>query len=447
MRSARPKVLHEVCGRSLVGHAIASARELGARRIVCVLGSGEAQVREALADEPAEFAVQAERLGTGHAVLQTRELLSDHEGPVLVMYGDHPLFRPESLAELVATWRRESADLAVLTGTYPDRSDFGRIVRGSDGRLERIVEHHEATPEIRALLEVNLGVYVLAGPRLFELLARVTNQNAKREYYLTDIVELALADGGAVASASIGDWDEAHGVNSRVDLARAEAVMRRRIAERWMLHGVTFLDPERSYVDACVTLGPDTVLAPGVSLRGRTRVGAGCRIDDGVVIHDSEIGDEVWLKPHCRLEGAQVARGCIVGPSAHLRPGADLREQVRVGNFVEIKNSVLGPGTKADHLSYVGDSDVGAGVTIGCGAITVNYDSEEKNRTRIGDGAFVGCNVNLIAPVVVEPGAYLAAGSTITKTVPKHALGIGRAKQRNVEGWRKRRFRREDEEG
>ncbi len=440
MRSRRPKVLHEVCGRSLVQHAIAASRELGAKRIVCVLGSGEAEVRESLAGEPVEYALQAERLGTGHAVRQTRAQLADHAGPVLVMYADHPLFRSESLAQLIETWHRESADLALLVGEYSDRSDFGRIVRGSDGRLERIVEFHEATPEIRALHEVNLGVYVLQAELLFATLDRVRNDNAKGEYYVTDIVELILADGGSVTSSAIGDWHEALGVNSRVDLARAEQVMRRRIAEGWMLHGVTFVDPDRTYVDARVTIEADTVLAPGVSLRGRTRIGAGCRIGEGVVIEDSQVGDDVWLKPHCTIEEARISRGCIIGPSAHLRPGSNLAEDVRIGNFVEVKNSTLGRGTKADHLSYVGDADLGEGVTFGCGAITVNYDSDKKSRTTIGDGAFVGCNVNLIAPVTVEPGGYAAAGSTITKDVPPRALGISRARQRNVEGWRERRF-------
>jgi bifunctional UDP-N-acetylglucosamine pyrophosphorylase/glucosamine-1-phosphate N-acetyltransferase len=440
MRSRRPKVLHPVCGRSLLGHAIATSRELGARHIVCVLGHGEADVRASLGDEPVEIALQSERKGTGHAVLQTRTLLEGHDGPVLVVYADHPLFRSESLRSLVETWRRESADLAVLVAEYPDRSDFGRIVRGSDGRLERIVEFHEATPEIRALREVNLGVYVLERELLFRTLDRVTDDNEKGEYYLPGIVPLILGDGGSVTTSSLPDWDEAMGVNSMVDLARAERVMRQRIAERWMLHGVSFRDPERTYVDAGVTIEADTVLAPGVSLLGDTSIGADCRIDDGVVIEDSSVADGVWIKPNCRLERASVGRGCIIGPSAHLRPDARLAEDVRIGNFVEIKNSNLGRGTKADHLSYVGDSDVGEDVSIGCGAITVNYDSEEKTRTTIGDGAFVGCNVNLIAPVVVEAGAYVAAGSTITKPVPGRALGIARAKQRNIEGWRDRRF-------
>jgi bifunctional UDP-N-acetylglucosamine pyrophosphorylase/glucosamine-1-phosphate N-acetyltransferase len=440
MRSKRPKVLHPVCGRPILGHAIACARELGAERIVCVLGAGEAQVREELTGADVEFVTQSERLGTGHAVLQTRALLEGHRGAVLVMYGDHPLFTPESMSGLLETHRETGADLSLLTGRYPDTSDFGRIVRGPDGGLERIVEHHEASPEIRALREVNLGVYLLSGELLFKTLARVQNNNDRGEYYLTDIVELVLESGGKISTAPIRSWDEALGVNSRVDLARAEQLMRRRIAEQWMLRGVTFVDPEHTYVDAEVSIGADTLLASGVALRGKTTLGEGCRIDANTVVEDSTLGNEVWLKPHCTIEQSRLGNGCIVGPSAHFRPDCVLAENVRVGNFVEVKNSNLGRGTKADHLSYIGDADIGEAVTFACGAITVNYDGQNKHRTTVGDRVFVGCNANLIAPVVVETDSYVAAGSTITATVPSGSLAVARARQRNVEGWFSRRF-------
>ena len=446
MRSKQPKVLHPVCGRPILAHAVATSRELGATRIVCVVGNGEAQVREALAGEPVEFVVQSERLGTAHAVLQAREFLADHQGAVLVMYGDHPLFRAASFSELIDAYREQSADLAMLVAEYPDRSDFGRIVRGPDGKLERIVEHHDASPEIRALREVNLGVYLIQSELLLRLLARIGNDNDKGEYYLTELVPLVLEDAGNVITSTIADWDESLGVNSRVDLARAESVMRQRIAERWMLHGVTIEDPGHTYIDADVEIGSDTVLAPGVCLRGTTRLGSGCRIDAGAVVENSTLGDGVWLKPHCHVEESELGNGCIAGPSAHFRPNSKLAEDVRVGNFVEVKNSNLGRGTKADHLSYIGDADVGERVTFACGAITVNYDGREKHRTTVGDGAFVGCNANLIAPITIEARAYVAAGSTITQEVPSKALAVGRARQRNIDGWWDRKFGDDEQE-
>ena len=446
MRSPRPKVLHPVCGRTLLEHALSSIAELEPARTVCVLGCGADEIEKSLHRPSVEICIQSARLGTAHAVLQAKPLLGDHAGPVLILYGDHPLFRAESFARLLEVYREESAELALLTGSYPDRSDFGRIVRGPDGRLERIVEAHDATPEVRDLREVNLGVYVIEARLLFATLERVGNENRKGEYYLTELVPLVLEAGGRVATASVEDWNEALGVNSRVDLARAEAMMRSRIAEHWMMQGVTFQDPSRTYVDAQVEIGPDTVLAAGACLRGRTRVGAACRIDAGCVIEDSILEDEVWLKPHCAIEQSELGRGCIAGPSAHLRPGSRLGADVRIGNFVEVKNSVIGAGTKADHLSYIGDADVGSGVTFACGAITVNYDGVAKRRTTIGDGAFVGCNANLIAPVTIEPRSYVAAGSTITSRVVEGSLAVARGRQRNIEGWFERHFGPSDED-
>jgi bifunctional UDP-N-acetylglucosamine pyrophosphorylase/glucosamine-1-phosphate N-acetyltransferase len=446
MRSKQPKVLHPVCGRPILAHAVATSRELGATRIVCVVGNGEAQVREAVADEPVEFVVQNERRGTAHAVLQARELLANHQGAVLVMYGDHPLFRAASFSALIDAYREQNADLALLVAEYPDRSDFGRIVRGPDGKLERIVEHHDASPEIRALREVNLGVYLIQSELLLRMLERIGNDNEKGEYYLTELVPLVLEDAGNVITSTVSDWDESLGVNSRVDLARAESVMRQRIAERWMLHGVTIESPDHTYIDADVEIGPDTVLAPGVCLRGTTRLGSGCRIDAGAVVENSTLGDGVWLKPHCHVEESELGNGCIAGPSAHFRPNCRLAEDVRVGNFVEVKNSTLGRGTKADHLSYIGDADVGEKVTFACGAITVNYDGRLKHRTTVGDGAFVGCNANLIAPIKIAARAYVAAGSTITQEVPSKALAVGRARQRNIDGWWDRKFGDDEQE-
>jgi bifunctional UDP-N-acetylglucosamine pyrophosphorylase/glucosamine-1-phosphate N-acetyltransferase len=442
MRSRVAKVLHPLCGVPMIEHVIRTGRAAGARRVVIVIGSAGDQVRAALADAGVEFVVQSERLGTAHAVLQARELCGGERVPILISSADQPLFRPETYAALLEDFRRSRARLSVLTSLLPDPSGYGRIVRGADGRIERIVEHRDASPEIRLIRESNLCVY-MADPRtLFELLPQVGNRNEKHEYYLTDVVALALDAGHPVEVTQVPDWRESLGINSRLQLAQAEAALRHRIAQRWMEQGVSFEDPERTYVGADVEIGPDTVLAPGVSLRGRTRIGAGCRIAEHSVIEDSVLGDECWIKPHCHLEQSELGARVVLGPSAHLRPGARLCDDVRVGNFVEIKNSTLGRGTKADHLAYIGDADLGEKVSMGCGSIVVNYDSEQKHRTRVHDRAFVGCNVNLISPVEIEEDAYLGAGSTITKRVPRGALGIARARQTIIEGWRERRFKK-----
>ncbi|MBW2280418.1 MAG: bifunctional UDP-N-acetylglucosamine diphosphorylase/glucosamine-1-phosphate N-acetyltransferase GlmU [Deltaproteobacteria bacterium] len=446
MRSRRPKLLHPVCGRSILRHVVRMGQEFGAKRIVLVVGAAEAEMRDELRDEPVEFVRQVEPLGTGHAALQARDALADHAGPVVVMAGDHPLYRAETMAGLVAALDAAHADLLVATAEFPETPEFGRIVRGGDGRIREIVEHRDASEEQKKIREVGLSLYVARAEFLFETLARVDDRNSQGEYYLTDIVRLGLEAGHGVTTSKIEDWSETLGVNSRVDLAEAERLMRRRIAEHWMLEGVTFEDPERSYVDADVTIGPDTRIAPGASLRGRTQVGSGCRIGEQVVIESSTLGDDVFVKPLCHIEESTLGNDCTVGPAAHLRPGSKLEDSVRIGNFVEVKNSTIGRGTKADHLSYIGDSDVGAGCTIACGAITVNYDGTTKNRTVIGDGSFIGCNANLIAPIEIEPRSYVAAGSTITKKVTAGSLAVARAKQRNIEGWFERRFGADDSE-
>lgn len=443
MRSEVPKVLHPICGRPILGYQLEIARALGAARCVVVVGgSSEPDVRAALTswDMDVEVVRQAQALGTAHAVLQARELLADWPGRVLITYGDHALYRASTFRRLLEIYGEREADLAFLTAILPDPARYGRVVRGADGGVERIVEERDASDEIRAISEANMGVYVAPGPRLFEALARVGNDNEKGEYYLTDVVDLVLGDGGRVVTHEVEDWHESLGVNDRVELAEAERLMRRRIAERWLREGVTIVDPDHCYIDAGVQIGRDALLEPGCALRGNTRIGADCRIGAGVVIDSSVLGADCYIKPHCWLEEATLGAHCTIGPSAHLRPDTRLADGVRIGNFVEVKNSVFGPGSKADHLAYVGDADVGAGVTIGCGAITVNYDGEKKSRTVIGDGAFVGCNANLIAPVTVAPRGYVAAGSTITNDVPEDALGVGRGRQRNIEGWRKRRF-------
>ena len=440
MRSERPKVLHEVCGRSILMHTVAMGRELGAGRIVAVAGHGIDQVREAVAGQGVEVVEQREQLGSAHAALQARGLLADHSGPVLVMNGDHPLYRAASFAGLLDAWRSASADLAILVTELPDPTGYGRLVRDARGGVLRVVEERDADAATRSMREVNLGAYLARGPYLFEALAKIGNHNAQREYYATDLVEIALATGGRVVTASAADWVETLGINDRAQLAQAERILRCRINERWMREGVTLVDPEHTYIDVDCEIGPDTLIAPGVVLRRGALLGSGCRIDAGVVIEASRLGNGCWIKPHCWIEESRLGDDCIVGPSAHFRPNVELGAGCRIGNFVEIKNSRIGAGTKADHLSYIGDADVGTRVTFACGAITVNYDGRHKHRTTVGDDVFVGCNANLIAPVSIQARAFVAAGTTVTEEVPPGALALGRARQRNLPGWRDRKF-------
>ena len=441
MRSRLPKVLHPICGRPILLHALEMGRELGARRRIVIVGAGEEQVRAALEGQDVELVQQAEQRGTAHAALSARSALAGHDGPVLVMNGDHPLYRAATFAAMREAFEASAADLEILVTDMPNPNGYGRVLRDSGGRVVRIVEERECSDTMKRISEVNLGAYLADARLMFDLLSRVRDDNDKHEFYITDIVELALALGRKVEAARADDWSESLGINTRLELARAEGLMRTRLVDELLEGGVSMVDPETTYVEVDVGVGEDTVLAAGVTLRKGTRIGANCRIDPGVVIDGCTIGDDVWVKPGCFLERSRVGSRCELGPNAHLRPGSQLADDVRIGNFVEVKNSVLGPGTKADHLAYIGDADVGSKVTFGCGAIVVNYDGAKKTRTTVGDRAFIGCNSNLIAPVVIEPDAYVGAGSTISKTVPSGALGIARAEQRNIEGWRKRRFK------
>ncbi|HTO71913.1 MAG TPA: bifunctional UDP-N-acetylglucosamine diphosphorylase/glucosamine-1-phosphate N-acetyltransferase GlmU [Myxococcota bacterium] len=440
MHSRLPKVLHPLCGRSILLHALEMGRQLGAKRRVVIVGSGEDEVRAAVAGHDVELVRQAEQRGTAHAALQAQSALADHDGPVLIMNGDHPLYRASTFAAMRESFERTGADLEILVCDMPDPESYGRVLRDQSGRVARIVEDAECTGSMRRITEVNLGAYLADARVMFDLLARVRDDNEKGEFYITDIVELARAANRRVETAKVEDWTETVGVNTKRDLARAEELMRSRIIDDLLDRGVSMVDPHTIYVDVDVEVGEDTVLGPSITLGIGTRIGSGCRIDSGVVIDACTIGDGVWLKPGCFLERSRVGDRCELGPNAHLRPNCELREDVRIGNYVEVKNSVLGPGTKADHLAYIGDADVGSQVSFGCGSIVVNYDGAKKTRTTVGDRAFIGCNSNLIAPVVIEADAYIGAGSTISKTVPSGALGIARAEQRNIEGWRKRRF-------
>jgi bifunctional UDP-N-acetylglucosamine pyrophosphorylase/glucosamine-1-phosphate N-acetyltransferase len=418
MKSALTKVLHPIAGRPMLAYSVAAAEPLKPDRLIAVIGRDEALVREAFGAR-ATLVVQREQRGTGHAVLQAQQALQGFAGDVLILYGDTPLLRPETLGAMVARKAESRADLVLLTAEVDVP---GIVIRDDSGAVERIVEATDATPEQLAIRERNTGVYLLGAELLWKTLAQVGDRNEQGEIYLTDLVGLLVRDGLKIDALHLEDPEEAIGVNTRAELAAAAAVVRRRKCNELMMDGVTIVDPAATYIDVEVQVGRDTLIEPGCSIQGGSRIGTG-----------------VHLKPGCLIESSQVGDDVVIGPSAHLRPGSVLGRGVRIGNFVEIKNSVLGDGVTADHLSYIGDADVGAGASFGCGAITVNYNWDEKNRTVVGEGANIGCNANLIAPVTIGRNAAVAAGSTIGAEVPAGALAVERAKHRNVEDWVSRR--------
>ncbi|RMH44428.1 MAG: UDP-N-acetylglucosamine diphosphorylase/glucosamine-1-phosphate N-acetyltransferase [Deltaproteobacteria bacterium] len=430
MKSERPKVLHEVAGRPLIIWSIETARAANAARIVAVVGHQADRVRDAIDRRygagAVETVLQAERRGTGHAVMCALSVLAGESDDrvVVVLSGDAPLVSADRVRELVAAC--DDMALAVTRPTEPVA--YGRVVRRADGRVDRIVEDADATPEERAIEEMNAGLYAIRLGKLRADIGRLTDDNAQGELYLTD-----LAPGAAAIEAP---FDEVRGINDRADLAAVNAIARRSIAQRWMRAGVTLEDPVATYIDADVdAIGGDTWIGSGVHLRGRTSVGARVRIDAGCIVQDSAIADDAWLKPYSVLTEASVGARAQVGPFAHCRPGTRLDEDVRVGNFVETKKAHLMKGAKANHLAYLGDASVGARANIGAGTITCNYDGVKKYQTVIEAGAFIGSDSQLVAPVTIGRDAYVGSGTTVTKDVPRGALALSRVKQHNIDGW------------
>jgi bifunctional UDP-N-acetylglucosamine pyrophosphorylase/glucosamine-1-phosphate N-acetyltransferase len=437
MKSRLPKVLHRVCGRPMIWHVLSAVRALRPDRILVVLGHGGDEVRRAVGED-AEVVFQEEQLGTAHALLQAEGRLRGFPGEILVLCGDTPLIRSTTLADLVARHRSRGAAATLATARLEDPTGYGRVLRGPAGEVRGIREEKDATGSERGIREVNAGIYCFSTGELFELLAGLTPDNQQGEFYLTDVVARMVERGLVVADYALEDPEEILGVNDRRQLALVEDIMRRRILERLMLEGVTVVDPGATYVDAGVRVGHDTVLYPFTFLEGETEIGAECHIGPGARLVDSRVGDRVTVQYSVVLESV-VEEASQVGPFAHLRPGTHVGRRVRVGNFVEVKKSRLGEGSKVPHLSYIGDATVGGGVNVGAGTITCNFDGRHKWPTVIGEGAFIGSNVSLVAPVEVGPGATVAAGSTITRDVPAGALGLARSRQTNVLGWKKKR--------
>jgi bifunctional UDP-N-acetylglucosamine pyrophosphorylase/glucosamine-1-phosphate N-acetyltransferase len=434
-RSALPKVLHRAAGRSLLGHVLAAAAGSGVGRVTVVVGHGAADVEAEVAawssrlGVPVETVVQPDQRGTGDAVDVALGALPPAIDRVLVVPGDTPMLTSATLVGLLdaGTGRR----MACLTAVLDDPSGYGRVLRGPDGALAGMVEDRDATAAQRAVREVNAGMYVFDRAALAPLVAALGTGNAQGERYLTDVIAPLAAGGGAVAH--VADADEVGGVNDRVQLAAAGAILRRRHLDAMMRDGVGVVDPAHTYVDVEVSVAADALLLPGTILEGATRVGAGAVVGPNSHLTDCEVGEDAHVHS-TRADGARIGDGVEVGPFAHLRPGTVLESGARVGAFVQTKNARVGAGAKVPHLAYVGDADVGAGANVACGVVTVNYDGREKHRTVVGEGAFVGCGTMLVAPVEVGAGAYVAAGSTITDDVPPEALAIGRARQVVKEG-------------
>lgn len=433
MKSQRHKAVHPVCGKPMILYTMDLVGRLSADRTIVVVGHAAEQVRSIVGPR-AEYVTQEEQLGTGHAVLQAEPLIGGEDGTALVLYADMPLLTDDTVRRLLDVHRRTGAAVTVLSAVVDNPAGYGRIVRDAAGSLAAIVEEKDCSDSQRAIREINTGVYCFDNRKLFAALRRVTNLNAQGEYYLTDVIGILRAGGERAEAVAAGDPAEAAGVNDRIGLAEAEAIMRRRINRRHMSEGVTLIDPESTYIEADVQIGRDTVIWPGCVLRGRTVIGEECEIGPQADIADSKVGRFSRVVRSVLVE-TQTGEKVSVGPFAYLRPGTKLADGVRVGDFVEIKNSSVGAGSKVPHLSYVGDAEIGAGVNIGCGVITANYDGVAKHRTVIGDGAFIGSNCNLIAPVTVGKNAFVVAGSTITSDVGDDDLAIARSRQVNKPGY------------
>lgn len=433
MHSKYPKVLHKVGGKPMLQHVIDAADICGANKKVIIVGH-EAEMVETMVGSQGTIALQAEQLGTGHAVMQTADALNNFNGTALILCGDTPLLDGEELKKFCEAHKKSGAAATVLTAIMDDPFGYGRIIRDINGNVEGIVEQKDATEAQKSIKEINTGIYCIECPQLFEALSTLTNNNAQGEYYLTDVLQKLRAAGQKIGGISTADSDMVMGINSRRQLAVAESVMRQRILDKLMDAGVTIMDPASTFIEADVKVGRDTIIYPYTWLEGNTEIGEDCEIGPNARFTNVKIGNDNHLQ-FIYGHDCEIKNHVTAGPYVHLRPNTVISDSVKIGNYVEVKNSNVGIGTKLPHLTYIGDSDIGSGVNMGCGCITVNYDGKKKYRTVIGDNAFVGCNTNLVAPVSVESNSYIGAGSTITKTVPENALAIARAHQKNIEGW------------
>ena len=436
MKSNLPKVLHKVCGKPMLEHVIDAARGAGSEREIVVIGSGADEVKKAITD--VEFALQAEQLGTGHAVKMAKDKITDMEGTVMILCGDTPLISAELLEKFIENHEQTKATATVLTAMMPDATGYGRIVRNQSGSVDKIVEHKDATEEELQIHEVNSGMYCFDVKALFDSLEKVTNDNAQGEYYLTDVLGIIRSQGLLINAFVTNAFTQILGINSRYQLATAERILRQRKNIELMDSGVTILDPDSTFIDYDVEIGRDSTILPFTYLETGTKIGENCSIGPNCRLQNTKIGDNVTMQ-FVYSHDAEVDDDVIIGPYVHLRPGTKINKKVKIGNFVEVKNSNIGEGSKLPHLQYIGDTDMGTNVNIGCGTVTCNYDGKKKYRTTIGDNVFVGCNTNFVAPVTVNNGAYIAAGSTINQDIPENNFAIARARQVNKADWKDKR--------
>jgi len=436
MKSAEPKVLHRAGELPLIEHVLRTADSLHPATTVVVVGHLADRVTAALGKRLGlRFALQQPQLGTGHALLQAEPHLAGATGTLVLLSGDVPLLRPATVKTLIDRHRASGAAATVLTARVTPPHEYGRIVRDGRGHISAIVEHKDATPAQRAIDEINSGIFAFALEPLFDAVRSLGSANAQGEYYLTDLVGLYRSQGRTVETVVLEDSREVLGVNSRRELADVTAILKTTRNDELMAEGVSIVDPATAWIGPDVTIGPDTVIHPNVYLEGRTRIGSGCVVHAGVRIVDSTIADGVVINNYCVISESRIAAGARIGPFAHIRPQSEIGEGAHVGNFTELKKTVLGKGSKANHLSYLGDAVIGEQVNIGAGTITCNYDGTHKHQTVIEDGAFVGSDTQLIAPVTVRKGAYIGTGTTIREDVPAGSLAVSAGKQRNIEGW------------
>lgn len=440
MKSKLYKVLHPVCGKPMVRHVIDELKQIGADQIITVVGHGADEVKNELKDD-SEFVLQEQQLGTAHAVMQARDLLLDKEGLTLVVCGDTPLLKADTIKAMIDYHINNHSKATILTAVAEDPTGYGRVIRNEQGYVEKIVEHKDASDEEKAVKEINAGTYCFDNASLFHALQKVTNNNAQNEYYLPDVIGILKDAGQTVTAFTTNDFTEIFGINDRVALAQAGKIMQQRINEKHMRNGVTIIDPEQTYIDATAVIGQDTVIYPGTMVKGNTVIGTDCIIGPNSEILNCDIGNRTSIRQSVTHD-SKIGSDVQIGPFAHIRPQSLIHDEVRIGNFVEIKKTEFGRKSKASHLSYIGDANVGSNVNIGCGSITVNYDGVNKFKTIIKDGAFIGCNSNLVAPVEIGEGAYVAAGSTITDNVPGDSLSIARARQVNKENYVKNRMKK-----
>ena len=439
MKSSQPKVLHRVLGRPILSYVLDAVSGLSPARKVIIIGHGGEEVKAHFGSKGLSYAVQKKQLGTGHAASCAHGELSNFKGNILILNGDFPLITKNTLKRFLDAHEKRGSEISVLSARVDDPRGYGRIVKDTSGKIERIVEDKDATAEERKIGEINSGTYIVKSDLLWSFLRAIKSSNKQGEYYLTDIIEIARKRKLQVSSYRASDSDEILGINDRVELSQIESIMRARVNKTLMKRGVTLIDPDSTYISPTVKIGIDTVIYPGTHIYGASRIGSGTFIGPGVWIEDSVIGKNVHIRSSCYITEAKIGNSVTVGPFAHLRPEADISEGAKIGNFVEIKKSKVGLGSKVPHLSYVGDATLGKGVNIGAGTITCNYDGVNKHRTELGDNVFIGSDTMLVAPVMLGKGAVTGAGSTITEDVPPGALALGRARQTVIENWEEKK--------